>query len=300
MRSLAPLASTLFLATASGACTRDTLSLALDSFFINAITKNPLHLAPNVKISSNGYIQSSINNTAYANITWLETPQFKIQALDIVACQAARYTVARENGTAVRFNGSLSAEVPALVSVRLALADNDGPITELEIINVVKDNHILFYPDTFEMRTPPLFNSSQAFPPGANLNGTKILTRKEIISIANNTLSGIQTGDKSLIKAGPYCPRTANGQQITTHCEEGDLGLSTYKWPVDNRRWIADEEKGVAFGSYIVRGALGEKGDPWDLVNEFVAVKDGMMREVRAIMVHSTNGIKAVWPEDKL
>jgi hypothetical protein len=288
---LAPVLLSYLISLASTTCTRDKLSQTLDLFFLNAITHDPLPLSPTAKTSSNGYMQTSINNTAFSNTTWLESPEFKVQVLDVTACQAARYTVAREKSVA-------GVESPALVSLRVALADNDGLIEELEITNVVKGEHILFYPDKFELRTPPLYNSSQAFPPGASLAKTKVLTRKEIAELADSYVVGIQTGNKSLVKIGPYCPRTANGQRINDHCEEGDQGLATFHWQVENRRWIADAEKGVAFGSYIVQGTLGADDNTWDIVNEYVAVKDGAIREIRAVMVHEPKGIKAVWPED--
>ncbi|KAF2416405.1 hypothetical protein EJ08DRAFT_703668 [Tothia fuscella] len=275
----------------SALCTRQRLQDHLDLFFVDAISHDALPLAPNVKISSNGVMQLNLNTTAFANTTWLESPGFKIQVVDILACQAARYTVAREKQT----NGT---EVPALISVRVGLADNDGHITEIEITNVVKGENILFSPDTFEHRTPPLFNSSQSFPPGAPISAAKVLTRKEIIAVTENYVSGVQKGDKSIMKVGPACPRTENGQRVRDHCEDGDEGLSKFKWPIQNRRWIADPDMGIAFGAYIVQGTFGEDDNTWDLVNEFIAVKDGLIREVRAIMEHVPKGTNAIWPED--
>jgi hypothetical protein len=288
MRTSHSLASALFISLAASACTRKGIQTALDSFFLTAITKEPLTLSMNVKITSNGYSQATLNSTSYANITWLERPEFKVQALDTIACQGARYTVSRQKN-------STGGESPALVSLRIGLEDNDGPISEIEILNVINGSHILFNPDKFEQRTPPLFNSSQAFPPGASITNTTLLSRKEIISVANSYIEGVQAGKNALVKAGTNCPRISNGLQTSAHC---DQGLQQFKWPVDNRRWIADTETGVAFGSMIFRGALKVPADTGDLINEFLAVKNGKIREIRAVMIYGKKDVKTVWPED--
>jgi len=288
MRASHSFTSAIFIAFTTAVCTRKGIQTALDSFFLAAITKEPLTLSINVKISSNGYSQPNLSSTSYANITWLERPEFKVQALDTIACQGARYTVSRQKN-------STGGESPALVSLRLALEENDGPISEIEIMNVINGSHILFYPDKFEQRTPALFNSSQAFPPGANLASTTTLSRKEIIAVANSYLEGVQAGDNALVKAGSTCPMISNGFQTSAHC---DQGLQQFKWPVENRRWIADTETGVAFGSMNFRGALQGPADTGDLINEFLAVKDGKIREIRAVMVYGKKDIASVWPED--
>lgn len=288
MRTSHSLAAAFFVRFAASACTRKGIGQALDNFFLAAITKQPLFTTPTVKISSNGYSQISLNSTPYANITWLERPEFKIQALDAFACQGARYTVSRQKN-------STGGEEPALVSVRLALTDNDGPISEIEVLNIKNATHYFFRPDRFEDRTPAMFNSSQAFPPGANLLSTSILPRKELIAVANTYIDGIQTGNNASVKAGPVCPRFANGEMDGKHC---NLDLEQFKWPVENRRWIADLETGVAFGSMVFRGALQMPVDTGNVVNEFVAVKDGRIREIRAVVAYARRDIKSVWPED--
>lgn len=288
MRTVHPFASALFVSLAATACTRKGIQTALDNFFLAAITKQPLFTIPDVKITSNGYSQANLNNTPYANITWLERPEFKIQALDVIACQGARYTVSRQKN-------STGGEEPALVSVRLALSDNDGPISELEILNIKNGSHYFFRPDRFEDRTPAIFNSSQAFPPGASLLQTAVLPRKDIIAVANTYIDGVQSGKSEGVKAGPTCRRISNGEIEGTKCIEG---LEQLKWPVEQRRWIADLETGVAFGSMIFRGALQMPDDTGDLANEFIAVKDGKIREIRAAVAYSKKDINAMWPED--
>jgi hypothetical protein len=288
MRASRSFTSALFIALTKAVCTRKGIQTSLDNFFLTAITKEPLALSSTVKISSNGYSQPNLNSTSYANITWLERPEFKVQALDTIACQGARYTVSRQKN-------STGGESPALLSLRLALEENDGPVSEVEIINVINGSHILFYPEKFEPRTPALFNSSQAFPPGASLTNKTTLSRKEIIAVANSYLEGVQAGNNALVKAGPTCPRVSNGLQTSAHC---DQGLQQFKWPVENRRWIADTETGVAFGAMIFRGALNVPTDTGDLINEFLAVKEGRIREIMAVMVYAKRDIGAVWPED--
>jgi hypothetical protein len=73
MRLSTSLLAAIFSPLVSSACTRAGISTALDQFFLSAssIIKKPLNLAPNVKISSNGYIQPSLNSTPWANISTL-------------------------------------------------------------------------------------------------------------------------------------------------------------------------------------------------------------------------------------
>lgn len=114
MRTTPSLVSAVFVQFAASTCTRKGISTALDNFFLVAITKQPLFTAPEVKISSNGYPQTSLQSTPYANITWLERPDFKVQALDVPACQGARYTVTRQKnqhrrrGTSTRLSAPRS------------------------------------------------------------------------------------------------------------------------------------------------------------------------------------------------
>jgi hypothetical protein len=270
----------------SGVCTRNGLSAALDSYFNNAITKTPLKLSPSLKISSNGYIQASINATAYGNITSLYRLNFKVQALDTAVCQAARYTVVTER------NSTTGKIDPALVTIRIKLDDHDGPMQEIEVMNIERGQHILFYPDKFEQTTPTLFSSPQI---SAN-STTAPLRRAEIIAVANTYLDGVQGGNNALVHAGPTCPRISNGLRTSSHC---DQGLQQFKWPVDNRRWIADTETGVAFGVFIFRGALTVNNQTGDYINEYLVVKDGKIREIRATMIYTLRNITAVWPEDK-
>jgi hypothetical protein len=35
-----------------------------------------------------------------------------------------------------------------------------------------------------------------------------------------------------------------------------------------------------------------------DYINEYIAVKDGKLREIRAVMIYSKRDISSVWPED--
>ncbi|KAF2423754.1 hypothetical protein EJ08DRAFT_723772 [Tothia fuscella] len=284
-----PLLFSLLIPLVTSTCTRAGINSALDQFFATAtsLTKQPLPLALIHKITSNGYIYQSLNATPWANISTLYTPTFKVQALDDIACQGARYTVVTQYNSSGLF--------PALISLRLGLEDNDGPINEIEILNVIQGDHILFSPQRFEQRTPALFNSSQTFPPGSKSTNTTILKRRDLITTANTYLEGVEKGDNKLVQAGLNCPRVSNGYQTSGHC---DQGMQQFKWPVANRRWIADSETGIAFGVFIFRGALLVNNATGDYINEYIAVKDGKLREIRAVMIYSAKDIKPVWPED--
>jgi hypothetical protein len=271
-------------ASTIAACTRNGLSSALDDYFAGVTGKPALRVASAAKISSNGYMQKAIADTAFGNITSLYRPKFRVQALDTATCQAARYTVVTER------NQTTGANTPALVSLRLMLEDSDGPVKEVEVMNVVRGQHILFYPDKFEETTPDLFTSSQV-----SDGSHKMLSRQEIISVANTYLEGVQSGNNSLVKAGPTCPRISNGLQTSGHC---DQGMQQFKWPVDSRRWIADTETGVAFGVFIFRGALMVDNKTGDYINEYLKIRDGKIQQIRAVMIYSDKYIKSVWPED--
>jgi hypothetical protein len=51
-------------------------------------------------------------------------------------------------------------------------------------------------------------------------------------------------------------------------------------------------------GVFIFRGALNVGNQTGDYINEYLAVKDGKLREIRAVMINSKKDIKSVWPED--
>jgi hypothetical protein len=74
--------------------------------------------------------------------------------------------------------------------------------------------------------------------------------------------------------------------------------MQQFKWPVESRRWIADEQTGVAFGVFIFRGALMVNNKTGDYINEYLKVKDGKIQEIRAVMIYCDKDIKSVWPED--
>jgi hypothetical protein len=270
--------------SAVAVCTRKGLSSALDKYLTGSAGQPSLQVSSTAKISSNGYVQNGIGDTAFGNITSLYRPKFKVEALDTATCQGARYTVAMER------NQTTGAATPALVSFRLMLEDSDGPVKEVEVMNVVRGQHILFYPDKFEETTPDLYTSSQV-----SDSSHKMLSRREIISVANTYLEGVQSGNNSLVKAGPTCPRISNGLQTSGHC---DQGMQQFKWPVDSRRWIADAETGVAFGVFIFRGALMVDNKTGDYINEYLKIRDGRIQQIRAVMIYSDRFIKSVWPED--
>src|ERR1700760_3312566 len=275
----------LFSSLVLGTCTRSGLNTALDNFFANAIEKRPLNLAKTAKFSSDGYFVDSINQTSFGNITALYKPDFKVQSLDTAACACARYTVVTEKAK----NGSV---IPALLSLRLLLDDNDGPIKEVEEMNILRGQHILFSPDRFDAKTPDIMTTSQA-----TSSTAKKMSRRELINIANTYLEGVQSGNSSLVKGDPaFCPRISNGYQTSSHC---DKGMEQFKWPVEDRRWIADEETGVVFGGFIFRQALMVDANTGDYINEYIKVQDGMIKRIYATMIYTSKYIKSVWPDDK-
>lgn len=248
----------------SAACTRDVLQKSLDSFTakLNSATSNPT-LAPNVKLSQNNILLSSLNASAWANTTSLYS-NFKISAIDTETCTIAQFMLGKQK------REDSSVEAPAIMSVRIK-ATEAGDWTELEILNVLKGSHTFFKPDAYSNPAPPLWSTPT---PGK-------LTRPEIQRIANLYPSGIQAGDGSAIPQGATCPRIENGVQTTTTCTKG---LSMFKQIVRERRWVVDTLSGVVMGAFYF-DKPASKGLTYGLwLNEYFKIEDGKLVGIQAAM----------------
>ncbi|TID18067.1 hypothetical protein E2P81_ATG11036 [Venturia nashicola] len=247
----------------SAACTRDLLQKSLDSFTakFNGAGSAPT-VAPNVKISQNNILLTSLNSSAWANTTSLYSA-FKIIAIDTEICSIARFMLGKqksENGT----------EAPAIMSVRIKTTET-GEWTELEILNALKGSHAFFKPDAYSNPAPPLWST----PIAGNLS------RSELQRIANLYPSGIQAGDGSAIPQGDTCPRIENGVQTTTTCTKG---LIAFKQIVRERRWVADTVSGVVLGAFYF-DKPASRGLTYGLwLNEYFKIEGGKMVGIQAAM----------------
>lgn len=248
----------------SAACTRDILQKSLDNFTgkFTAAAANP-NLAPNVKISQNNILLTSLNSSAWANTTATYS-DFKITAIDTEICTIAHFMLGKQKPD----DGG--AEAPAIMSVRIKTTEV-GEWTELEILNVLKGSHSFFKPDAYSQPAPPLWST----PTSGNLS------RSEIQRIANLYPSGIQAGDGSAIPQGATCPRIENGVQTTTTCTKG---LIMFKQIVRERRWVVDTVSGVVMGAFYF-DKPASRGLTYGLwLNEYFKIEGGALVGIQAAM----------------
>jgi hypothetical protein len=255
------LALSLYVASASAACTREALTATRDNFLKSSIEKAgaaALTLAPNVRISQNNVVVKSVSDTAYANITGYYKP-WRVQSIDSGDCQIATFFLANQGAD------------PALVSIRIKTDGEGKAIQELEVLNVLKGSHMFFAPQMFPNEAPAMWSS--------NTDGG--LSREKLIEIANTYPSGIQAGDGKDIPGAPTCPRIENGVQTTTNCNKG---LAIFKQPVRDRRWVADTVTGVVLGGfYFDKPAnIGAKFGLW--LNEYFKIDNGKLAGIQAAM----------------
>lgn len=257
-------ALTVHASLTSAACTRDALQKSLDNFTakLNGATSN-LSPPPNVKISQNNILLTSLASSAWANTT-SPYSDFKITAIDTEICTIAQFMIAKQKPA----DGG--AEVPAMMSVRIKTTEA-GEWSEVEILNVLKGSHAFFKPDAYSAPAPPLWST----PTPGNLS------RTEIQRIANLYPSGIQAGDGSAIPQGPTCPRIENGVQTTTTCTKG---LLMFKQIVRERRWVVDTVSGVVMGAFYFDkpASMGKNFGLW--LNEYFKIEGGKMVGIQAAM----------------
>ena len=256
-------------------CDRTHLKENMDTFFTSSIQKTKavsnFHSA---KISQNNQILSSIEATAWSNITGFYKP-FRIDSIDVEACTIASFVIVNERG-------SSGSKDPGLMSVRMKTEDNSQTVKELEILNVLKGSHAFFVPGSFPSTAPEMWSRPQA----------GRVSREELIRRANTYPSGIQAGDGSSIPAGQTCPRIENGVQTTANCNKG---LNRFKQPVTNRRWVADTLTGVVLGEFYF-DKVAAKGLNYGLwLNEYFKIDDGKLIGIQACMKELPGRFVDVW-----
>jgi hypothetical protein len=259
----------------AASCDRAHLKENIDSFFTSSIQKaKGISMFHSAKISQNNQVLSSIEATAWSNITGFYKP-FRIDSIDVEACTVASFVIVNENGR----SGS---KEPGLMSVRIKTEDNSKTVKELEILNVLKGSHAFFVPGSFPSTAPEMWSRSQA--------GS--FSREELIRRANTYPSGIQAGDGSNIPAGQTCPRIENGVQTTTNCNKG---LNRFKQPVTNRRWVADTLTGVVLGEFYF-DKVAAKGANYGLwLNEYFKIDNGKLMGIQACMKELPGKFVDVW-----
>jgi hypothetical protein len=130
-----------------------------------------------------------------------------------------------------------------------------------------------------------------------------VANRKQLVQVADSYPSGIQSGNSSAVLAAKDCPRFENGVKTTPSCA-GNMEL--FIWPVTDRRWVADTQKGVVMGSFFfnyrdgkgtmnkqgIRSANGTTG-LW--LHEYFKIREGKIVDVWAAMQTLDWRYKDVW-----
>ncbi|KAF1991702.1 hypothetical protein K402DRAFT_416977 [Aulographum hederae CBS 113979] len=285
---LYPLPLLILIPLTTATCTRSTLSAKTSLFFSSAFSSqnassNPLALSPTAKISQNNVIHPTLDTTAWSSLSSFAS-DYRVSALDTTLCSATTYApVLNKKGE------------HGLLSLRLQVSDvaSEDPgkneVTELEILYAEKGAHMFFAPELLPKSAPQMWKTPQE-PVGAVDGGNSSLTHTALIVTANTYPTALSAGSTTTI-AGPTCPRTENGVPVTQHCNEG---LAAFKYPVPERRWIADEETGIVWGGlWFDKNAVG-RGDGLFL-HEYFAVKGGRISGVDAVMQTLPGEYSGVW-----
>jgi hypothetical protein len=278
MRSLLIATLAGYSSLANAACTRDGLTKVMDAYLDSALKKTAFPVDPSVKISENNAFVTSLAQTAHSNFTVYYKPNFRINVLDTEFCEVASYVSPYEGDPADKKIG--------LLSTRIKVPSDTGLPTEIEILNELKEgsvgNKLIFRPSAY----PDQIESYWSTP-----NNT--LSRTELIAAANSYCDGVQSGDGSAIPAGPDCPRLENGVETSKHCNKQLFG---FKWPVTDRRWIADEVTGIVWGSFWFDMPKRYKVIKTGLyLHEFFAVKGGKLIAIDANMKYMNGPYVDVW-----
>jgi hypothetical protein len=271
-------------AIVSAACTRESLKTTSDAFFKSAFAKaaapSGLTLSPSVKITQNNQLLGSLGASAYANSTAFVKP-WHIDAIDVDICSIATFVVVKQAGET------------ALLSLRLKVAPEDGAVKELEILNALKGAHSLFTPEGIPQQTPAKWLEPLAKPH----------TRDELVQIVDTYPESMQNGDSKLAKTAKDCPRLENGSKTTDSCGSA---MELFKWPVTDRRYVADTKTGVVLASFFFHykdgtGTMNKMGlRPSNMttglwLHEYFKVENGQMILVDAAMQTLDAKYKDIW-----
>jgi hypothetical protein len=234
-----------------------------------------------VKITQNNQLLPNLAASAYANITGF-AKGYRLDAIDTDLCQIATFALPSEGAAT------------AVMSTRLKVAGADGAITEIEILNALKGSHALFNTANFPDKTPGVWLAPQ---------GSAPITRAELVNIVDTYPQGLQVGKDEGVLAGADCPRLENGVQTTKHC---NVGMNNFRWPVTDRRWVADTKTGVTMGAFFFHyrngtGLMNQRGirsnssktGLW--LHEYFKVQDRKIVDVSAAMQTLDAEYKDVW-----
>jgi hypothetical protein len=269
----------------SAACSRENLSTASQDFFRTVLLKsNPRFpagwiLSKAIKISENNVIVHSLNDTMYATMTGLASA-YKIEVADTITCDIATLFIAKESNSST------------IASLRIRMSQDE--IWEVEILKATKGSHALFAPDNFPSSAPTHWRQSN-----------KTTERARLVAVADSYAQALQEGNNTMALAAFDCPRLENGNQTTLHC---GANMDLFKWPVTDRRWVADPSTGVVMGSFFFhykdgKGKMSQMGlkdrGPDSKVglwlHEYFKIENGKIVDVSAAMKTLGTDYKDIW-----
>jgi hypothetical protein len=215
---------------------------------------------------------------------------YKLEVSDLVTCDVATLFIAKERNES------------AIASLRIRLSQEK--VTEIEILKATKGSHALFAPEAYSNSAPAIWHESNRLP----LNGTSQASqRTNIVSIADSYAQALQEGNNTMALASFTCPRLENGSQTTEHC---GANMDLFRWPVTDRRWVADIKTGVVMGSFFFhykngKGKMSQMGlkdrGPDSKVglwlHEYFKIEAGRIVAVSAAMKTLGADYKDVWGE---
>jgi len=241
-------------ASASAACTRQSLIAARDEFFKAGTTSNTqsVKLASGAKIALNNKPTPDLASTPFANLTGFT--DLKVEAVDPDVCQIATFRVSASQ----------------VLSTRLSI-DEAGSIKEVEFLQAVQGDQF-FRPPGFPSTTPELWSGKQKPGPPPKIPATwtpiggtpgkdvdkatcktgtgepRLLNRRELQYIASTYADGLK-GDPwgSCVIGGRSCPRNENGVTTTGNCA---VGTGVFNFLTRGRRWVVDTDTGIVLGAF--------------------------------------------------
>jgi hypothetical protein len=256
---------------AAASCSRDVLLETMNSFLDSAYKHTEFPVSSSVKISENNDLFPSLASTALYNITGLWKP-WRLDSIDEKACQIGSFVVSKKMDK--------SESSPGLFSIRIKIPNDSSAASEIEMLhNPPSGSGPVFRPKAIPDQAPTSWSSF------TTSNSTEKMEREQLVAIANTYCEGVAAKNGSLVIAADECPRFENGFKTSQHCNKQ---FGVFGFPVQSRRWIADEVTGVVMGTYMFnytekfkfKRSLGSVL----FLNEFFKVENGAITAIDANM----------------
>ncbi len=299
--------STLLLATAvpapaaaQGRCDRACLQKVGETYLDALAAKDPgkLPLAAKVRFTENGS-ELALGDGLWGTIEGLNT--YRLFIVDAVSGNVGIFQSVKESGH------------DAFLGVRLKA--RDGRISEVETLVARRDPGQSF-------GEPPRMDVRPAFTTA--LPTDRRVSRAETIKAADMYFVGLEQASDKDVPFGERCVRRENGMQTTSNPAFGSdmarrdckaqfaTGFSTFITGLRDRRWIVDEETGVAMSILffdhagtvkqvpLTDGTVMEVPYPFTRPYSFelfeaFKIDGGKIEEIEALLATVPYGMKSGW-----